>query len=141
MTEPAVSVDLPHDLLVRVLAAHVQAEKPKGGNGLVSATHLGAVVGSRAEASVTEVRRKLLAAGLLVQREGERRTRLTGLTDAGRALAARLGIGVKAPRPQPATAKRTCLMCGQRFDSWGVGNRICGRCKGAQEWRMGEAYA
>ena len=25
--------------------------------------------------------------------------------------------------------KRKCLCCGKIFDSWGIGNRLCQRCK------------
>jgi len=25
--------------------------------------------------------------------------------------------------------KRKCLCCGKIFDSWGIGNRLCKRCK------------
>ena len=32
---------------------------------------------------------------------------------------------------------RSCLMCGDRFLSFGPGNRICKKCKSTQAWRQG----
>ena len=28
--------------------------------------------------------------------------------------------------------KRKCLNCRTEFDSWGIGNRICSKCKGSE---------
>ncbi|WP_169054065.1 hypothetical protein [Nitratireductor sp. XY-223] len=33
--------------------------------------------------------------------------------------------------------RRRCLMCGEMFDSFGPGNRICKKCKSKQAWRSG----
>jgi hypothetical protein len=31
--------------------------------------------------------------------------------------------------------KRKCLNCRTEFDSWGVGNRICGKCKTSDAYK------
>lgn len=31
--------------------------------------------------------------------------------------------------------KRKCLPCGNIFDSWGIGNRICNKCKSSREYK------
>ena len=36
---------------------------------------------------------------------------------------------------------RKCLMCGNQFESEGVHNRICKKCKGTNAWRLGEPPA
>lgn len=33
--------------------------------------------------------------------------------------------------------RRRCLVCGEKFDSLGPGNRICKKCKSKQAWRSG----
>ncbi len=33
--------------------------------------------------------------------------------------------------------KRKCLMCGTKFQSAWVGERICGKCKSTNAWRNG----
>ena len=35
----------------------------------------------------------------------------------------------KKPLQNENWAKRKCLCCGKIFDSWGIGNRLCQRCK------------
>jgi predicted Zn-ribbon and HTH transcriptional regulator len=35
--------------------------------------------------------------------------------------------------PEHVAKKRTCLSCGQKFDSEWVGNRMCPECKKAQQ--------
>ena len=37
------------------------------------------------------------------------------------------------------TEKRKCICCGETFDSEGIYNRICPRCKTTQAWRDGNA--
>jgi len=31
--------------------------------------------------------------------------------------------------------KRKCIPCGKMFDSWGIGNRICNKCKTTSEYK------
>lgn len=45
----------------------------------------------------------------------------------------RLGIATRQPRTQ----HRDCLSCNRPFRSKGVHNRICGSCKGGEEWLSG----
>ena len=35
----------------------------------------------------------------------------------------------KKPLQNENWTKRKCLCCGKIFDSWGIGNRLCQRCK------------
>ena len=35
----------------------------------------------------------------------------------------------KKPLHNENWTKRKCLCCGKIFDSWGIGNRLCQRCK------------
>ena len=35
----------------------------------------------------------------------------------------------KKPLQNENWAKRKCLCCSKMFDSWGIGNRLCQRCK------------
>jgi len=35
----------------------------------------------------------------------------------------------KKPLQKENWTKRKCLCCGKIFDSWGIGNRLCQRCK------------
>ena len=46
------------------------------------------------------------------------------------AIPARKATGAKA-----AAARRSCLACGQGFDSAGPHERICAACKDTEEWR------
>lgn len=45
--------------------------------------------------------------------------------------------GNTSTRPKARAKARKCLMCGDRFESTGVHNRICKRCKSTQAWREG----
>ena len=35
----------------------------------------------------------------------------------------------KKPDQSEEWSKRRCLCCNKIFDSWGIGNRLCKRCK------------
>ena len=35
----------------------------------------------------------------------------------------------KKPLQNENWTKRKCLCCGKLFDSWGIGNRLCQKCK------------
>jgi hypothetical protein len=59
-------------------------------------------------------------------------------------VAAPVARQVLLPAPQiPLPARpqrRKCLACRREFDSEGIGNRICGQCKGLKSWRTGNDY-
>lgn len=56
--------------------------------------------------------------------------------------ASRIGLPPKDRIPDmPSTMKvRSCLRCRSQFFSEGPGNRICGTCKGSDEWKSGGGY-
>ncbi len=41
---------------------------------------------------------------------------------------------VSAGNPQYVEKMRPCLKCGEQFMSFGVGNRICKKCKDRNRW-------
>lgn len=41
------------------------------------------------------------------------------------------------PNVKDAPKQRPCLRCSEIFESTGIGERICRRCKGSNAWRNG----
>jgi hypothetical protein len=37
--------------------------------------------------------------------------------------------------PDTTYTKRNCLNCRTEFDSWGIGNRICAKCKSSDAYK------
>lgn len=56
--------------------------------------------------------------------------------------ASRIGLPPKElMNDMPSSMKlRCCLRCRSQFFSEGPGNRICGTCKGTDEWKSGGGY-
>ena len=45
------------------------------------------------------------------------------------------GLTKRKDDPEVTYTKRKCLNCKTEFDSWGVGNRICNKCKTSDIYR------
>ncbi len=50
---------------------------------------------------------------------------------------ARARYGNQRRTKSVTTTPRNCLMCGGEFDSEGIYERVCGRCKGTKRWKSG----
>lgn len=46
-------------------------------------------------------------------------------------------IEERAPEPVYESKVRSCLMCGEAFESAWAGERICASCKSRSRWRTG----
>ena len=147
MTHPSPST------LLGMLRAYADLERL---GGTASATALATGLGLSASVGCL-ARRRCIDLGLLDVVEppyGNAPGRLR-LTDAGRTALER-GIdavpsapGPTQTRPRPAKAKapprgapgagtRRCLCCGQEFDSFGPGNRICRGCRSTEAYQSGD---
>lgn len=52
----------------------------------------------------------------------------------------RLPGQTRTGRTVPVTTRRACLCCGQTFVSWGIGNRLCNRCRQDSSTILGHPY-